>query len=223
MSKRKREVDETKKVKFKGVKKNGTRFEAKIYIDGKNTYLGRFDTPKEAAQAFDRAAIQAGHPTSKLNFLDQVPQNYKAKKTRLYSTNKTGFRGVQKRGKRFRAGIKIDGTVQYIGSFDTKKEAAIAWDLAAIQANRSTSDLNFPDMIMTKRTINKVPINKINIIKNNKKKNGKSNTTTTKSNNNSSSKTKTGRGGYASKEFPEKSTKKTGRKVLREFPEAPKR
>ena len=130
------------------------------------------------------------------------------------------YRGVLKRGKRFRAGIKIDGTVQYIGSFDTKKEAAIAWDLAAIQANRSTSDLNFPDMIMTKRTINKVPINKINkIIKNNKKKNGKSNTTTTKSNNNSSSKTKTGRGGYASKEFPEKSNKKTGRKVLREFPE----
>ena len=38
--------------------------------------LGTFDTSKEAAKAYDRAAIQAGRPTSDLNFLDQVPKNY---------------------------------------------------------------------------------------------------------------------------------------------------
>ena len=44
-----------------------------------------FDTPKEAAEAYDLAAIQAGRPTSKLNFLDQVPKKYKPKKKKLQS------------------------------------------------------------------------------------------------------------------------------------------
>ena len=87
------------------------------------------------------------------------------------------------------------------------KDAAIAYDLAAIEAKRPTSDLNFPDMHMirvektstkktkkTQKTIkNKAPL----LIKNkNKKKKGKSSTTVS-SNNNSS---KTG-GGHASREF----------------------
>ena len=159
MSKRKREVDETKKVKFKGVKKNGTRFEAKIYIDGKNTYLGRFDTPKEAAQAFDLAAIQAGRPTFKLNFLDQVPKIYKPLKKKLRSDNTIGYRGVvSKRGNRFAAKIRIDGKNQHLGTFDTAKEGAIAWDFAAIQAKRPKSDLNFPNNV--KKEISKRKHNK---------------------------------------------------------------
>ena len=90
MPKRKRKkedgsLDGTKKeVKYKGVKKMGERFQAYINIDGKYQHLGMFDTPKEAAQAFDQAAIQAGRPTHKLNFLDQVPKNYKPKKKNFY-------------------------------------------------------------------------------------------------------------------------------------------
>ena len=53
--------------------KNTSRFRASIYIDGKTHGLGTFGTSKEAAQAYDRAGIQAGRPTFKLNFLDQVP------------------------------------------------------------------------------------------------------------------------------------------------------
>merc|ERR1711865_194225 len=101
-------------------------------------------TPKEAAQAYDRAAIQAGRPTSKLNFLDQVPKNYKPKNKGLDSKNTTGFTGVYKKGNRFQAMITISGARQYISTFDTTKEAAVAWDLAAIQAKRPRSDLNFP-------------------------------------------------------------------------------
>jgi len=132
-------------VKFKGVRKTKSgRFEARTKIDGKDQQLGTFDTPKEAAQAYDRAAIQAGRPTSKLNFLDQVPKNYKPKKKKLSSDNTIGYRGVVKTGNRFRAQITIGGKTQHIGTFDTAKEAAIAYDFAAIQAKRPKLNLNFP-------------------------------------------------------------------------------
>ena len=138
MPKRKRKKDNggtKKEVKYKGVYKNGKRFGAQIFIDGKIYRPGTFDTPKEAAQAYDRAAIQAGRPTSKLNFLDQVPKKYKPKKKKLSSTNTTGFTGVSKsKGNRFQAYIRIGGKQQSIGVFDTAKEAAEAYDQAALQA-----------------------------------------------------------------------------------------
>ena len=142
--KRKKEDGSTEEVKYIGVVKMGKKFCARINIDGKRHHLGSFDTPKEAAEAYDRAAIQAGHPTSKLNFLDQVPKNYKPKNNGLSSRNTTGFRGVIKKGNRFQASIRIGGKQQYIGMFGTAKEAAIAYDLAAIQAKRPRSDMNFP-------------------------------------------------------------------------------
>ena len=48
---------------------------------------------------------------------------------------------------RFAAKIRIDGKNQHLGTFDTAKEGAIAWDFAAIQAKRPKSHLNFPYMI----------------------------------------------------------------------------
>ena len=138
-------------VKYQGVKKIGERFRAQIRIDGRKQHIGTFDTSKEAAEAYDRAAIQAGRPISKLNFLDQVPKDYKPKKTKLHSNNTTGYRGVCNSGNRFAARIKIDGRTHNIGLFATTKEAAIAFDLAAIQAKRPKSDLNFPDMIHVKK------------------------------------------------------------------------
>jgi len=147
--KRKKEGGSKKEVKYKGVyKKNKERFQARIYIEGKLRGVGTFDTPKEAAQAYDCAAIQAGRPTSKLNFLDQVPKSYKPKKKKNRSDNTTGYRGVYKnKGNSFRAEITIGGKKQYIGSFGMDKDAAIAYDLVAIQAKRPRSELNFPDMI----------------------------------------------------------------------------
>ena len=127
MPKRKRK-DGGEEVKFKGVYKNRKKFQAKISIDGKIKSLGTFDTPKEAAQAYDRAAIEAGRSTSKLNFLDQIPKNYKPKNNGLYSTNTIGYRGVYKNGNRFMAQIRIGGKQQYIGTFGTTKEAAETYD-----------------------------------------------------------------------------------------------
>ena len=163
MPKRKRKEEEESKegVKYKGVQKRGEKFQARITIDGKNHNHGTFDTPKEAAQAYDRAAIQAGRPTSKLNFLDQVPKNYKPKNNGLRSTNTTGFTGVCKNGNRFKAQIDIGVKRHHLGMFGTTKEAAIAFDLAAIQAKRPKSDLNFPDMIHVKKEIPRIKKRKL--------------------------------------------------------------
>ena len=50
----------------------GKRVKAEIYLNGKNRYLGCFDSVKAAALAYDRAAIKAGRPTSSLNFPSEV-------------------------------------------------------------------------------------------------------------------------------------------------------
>ena len=124
-------------VKYKGVYKRGERFQAILSIDGKQRGHGMFDTPKEAAIAYDHAAIQAGRPTSTLNFLDQVPKDYKYKDITIY-------KGVFDAGTKFKAVLEIGKKSSYLGVFDTMKEAAIAYDLAAIQAGHPTSSLNFP-------------------------------------------------------------------------------
>ena len=84
----------TMPVKYKGVSKSGKKgkkFYAQIRVDGIMQRLGTYDTSKEAAQAYDLAAIHAGRPRSKLNFLNQVPKNYKVKGRKLLSTNTIGF------------------------------------------------------------------------------------------------------------------------------------
>ena len=65
-------------------------------------------------------------------------------KRRLASTNTSGYTGVYKAGKRFRAQIRIDGKIKQIGTYDTPKEAALAVDRAVVQHKLPSSKLNFP-------------------------------------------------------------------------------
>ena len=146
--KRKKEDGSKKEIKYKGVEKKGSgRYLARIHIDSKKQGIGTFDTPKEAAQAYDLAAIQAGCSTSKLNFLDQVPKDYKPKKKKLSSRNTTGFTGVIIDGKtnRFQARIRIDGEQKQIGTFTKPRDAAMAYDEAIVENQLPWKKLNFPD------------------------------------------------------------------------------
>ena len=67
----------------------------------------------------------------------------KLKKTR----NTTGYRGVVKNGKRFTSNIHIDRIKNYIGTYDTAKEAALAYDRAVVHYKLSSSKLNYPDAV----------------------------------------------------------------------------
>jgi hypothetical protein len=154
MSSKKRQLRSTNTTGYTGVYKIGERFRAQIGVDGgKQKYLGTYDTPKEAALAYDRAVVQHKLPSSRLNYPDGLPiddEDYDEimnpkKKRRLRSTNTTGYHGVCKVGKRFRAMIRIDGKKKYLGMYDTPKEAALAYDRAVVQHKLSSSKLNFPN------------------------------------------------------------------------------
>jgi hypothetical protein len=136
---------------FGVVKKESGKFRAKITIDRKIKYLGSsYDTAKQAAEAYDKEAIKYRRSLSKLNYPKKAPVGYTPIQKALASTNTVGYRGVSKSEsrKKFKAsGISIGGKKTYIGTYDTAKEAAVAYDRASLKANQSTTLLNFPDMV----------------------------------------------------------------------------
>ncbi len=113
------------------------------------------DTAKQAAKAYDAAAIELGRPLSKLNFPKKVPPGYTPTKDDLQSNNTSGYRGVYNRGKYgYQAQIKIKGKVTGLGYFNKHKQAAIAYDHAVHKHRLPKSWLNFPTM---KHNLNKEP------------------------------------------------------------------
>ena len=120
-----------------------------IGIDGANKTknLGLYPTAKQAAKAYDQEAIKLRRQFSKLNYPEKAPVGYTPIQQKLKSTNIVGYRGVSKKKKKFIAFIVIVGKKRHIGTYETAKEAAVAYDRAVLKANQSTSLLNFPDMV----------------------------------------------------------------------------
>ena len=150
----KRNLRSTNTSGYTGVYKSGDRFRADIKVNKKRTNLGRYDTPEEAAVAYDRAVIKYNLSKDKLNWPDGYPKITTKKKKRkpLKSNNTTGYRGVSKNGERFIARILVDKKRKNLGTFYTLEEAADAYDRAVIEYNLSKDRLNFPNDNKTSST-----------------------------------------------------------------------
>jgi hypothetical protein len=128
---------------FYGVSATGKRWQATICYDSTHHHLGTFDTKQEAALAYDRQARQCGE-NKMLNYesikaAEEAAVAAQAAYTLVHGPKQpkprpaSGFYGVGAKGKRWNAQINYDSKQHNLGCFDTKQEAALAYDRQARQ------------------------------------------------------------------------------------------
>ena len=61
------------------------------------------------------------------------------RKRQARSSNASGYIGVFLRGKKYYAQIRVGGKIKYPGTYDTAKQAAKAYDAAAIEVGKPLS------------------------------------------------------------------------------------
>lgn len=139
--------------RFIGVWKDSARTARKWLATlslGEKTYaLGRYRTEREAAVAFDRAALWYGSTRTPRNFPDLPlePASAEMLVNELLHEVKKGttsrFIGVCWNGFSFIASACSNGTSLYLGSFDDEAEAARAHDRVALRESGPNAKLNF--------------------------------------------------------------------------------
>lgn len=138
------------------------RFEAHIWEQGKQLYLGSFDTEEKAARAYDKAAVSFKRNTDILNFpiedyeqerpyLEQVTREELITELRRtsagFSRGTCHYRGVSWRPStgrwEARIGRLLGRKYTYLGTFKSGEEAARAYDRAAIVCRGRNAITNF--------------------------------------------------------------------------------
>jgi hypothetical protein len=148
MPSRKRKLSSTEDtIVYKGVSKIRRKtYQARIYVNKRNVFLGNFGTARRAAIEYDRAIIKYNKSKDRLNWPGGLPEmDQMEKKRRLHLRNTSGYRGAFRSGKRFYARVTVNKKYVRLGTFDTIKEAAIAHDQAIIKYNLPKEKLNWPD------------------------------------------------------------------------------
>lgn len=129
---------------FKGIyfRKARGKWIASISVERKYTHLGSYDTPEEAARAYDQAAYSIYGEFARLNFpLQYANANY----IHVVSQKPaSGYRGVVLQGRRWTARLRVNDKLHSIGTFDTAIEAARAYDRYALRHRGEAAKLNFP-------------------------------------------------------------------------------
>lgn len=94
--------------------------DAKFYLAHRLAWLhvyGRW--PRDEIDHLDGNGLN-----NKLNNLREVPRGQNAKNARLPITNTSGFIGVSKSGRKWRAHVSINDQHKYLGTFTDKSDAA---------------------------------------------------------------------------------------------------
>jgi hypothetical protein len=90
-----------------GVTADGSKWVAQVKVDGKNNYLGRYDTIEEAASARDAF----------IRDVTDLPIQRRSKKNDL---------GVYKHGKGWAVNVSLNRAKHYLGTYSTKESAIAA-------------------------------------------------------------------------------------------------
>jgi hypothetical protein len=138
-------------VTFDGNRKTERAWLAAITIKRRALPLGRWSSERDAARAYDRAALFYLGANAKLNLpkLGTPPANAEAllAAARAERKQRTSSRylGVsfQKSAGKFAASIGLPGGKRYLGLFDDEEAAALAYDHAALAARGSPARINF--------------------------------------------------------------------------------
>jgi hypothetical protein len=113
-----------------------------VYINGKRT------------SAYMHRLIINAPPDMQVDHIDGEPSNNLRSNLRVCTTaenqhnqhtrrSASGYKGVFRGGKRWRAMIRFGGKQHYIGTFDKPEEAAMAYDRVAVINHGAFANLNF--------------------------------------------------------------------------------
>lgn len=132
-----------------GVSPAGNGWKAEIWVGGCLRYLGVYDTPEDAAMAYDEAARELLGPQARTNF----PLEMWREPNRRALARKSKYIGVyyHPARRKWRAGLRVrvdKGCYQWVnvGFFRTEEEAAHARDKAARKHQGERARLNFPEV-----------------------------------------------------------------------------